>query len=42
MEYAREGIITNKMQQAANKHGAYTMCGELCAYKVMNERKEAA
>ena len=22
------------------EHGACTMCGEFCAYKVMNERKE--
>ncbi|PHR27129.1 MAG: phosphomethylpyrimidine synthase [Desulfotalea sp.] len=25
-----------------DKHGACTMCGELCAYKVMNERKKSA
>jgi len=29
-------------EEAADVHGACTMCGELCAYKVMNERKEAA
>lgn len=27
-------------KETADKHGACTMCGELCAYKVMNERKE--
>ncbi|BHH84462.1 phosphomethylpyrimidine synthase [Desulforhopalus sp. 52FAK] len=29
-------------EEAADVHGACTMCGELCAYKVMNQRKEAA
>lgn len=29
-------------EENANKHGACTMCGDLCAYKVMNSRKEAA
>ena len=29
-------------KEAADKHGACTMCGDLCAYKVMNNRKEAA
>lgn len=29
-------------KETADKHGACTMCGELCAYKVMNQRKEAA
>ena len=29
-------------EETADIHGACTMCGELCAYKVMNSRKEAA
>lgn len=29
-------------EENANKHGACTMCGDLCAYKVMKSRKEAA
>jgi phosphomethylpyrimidine synthase len=29
-------------KESADKHGACTMCGELCAYKVMNERKKTA
>ena len=29
-------------KETADKHGACTMCGELCAYKVMNQRKESA
>lgn len=29
-------------EDTADKHGACTMCGELCAYKVMNSRKKVA
>ena len=29
-------------KETADKHGACTMCGELCAYKVMNQRKKSA